>query len=104
MSNNTYTIILIVIMALVTFLLRTLPFFIFGERKTPAYISFLGNYLPFAVIGMLVVYCLKDVSFEAGNMWLPQLISVVFVAVLHLWKRNTLISIILGTVCYMILT
>ena len=101
--NNTHAIILIAIMAAVTLLLRILPFFIFGERKTPPYISFLGKYLPFAVMGMLVVYCLKDVSFLKAGLWIPQAISVIFVAMLHIWKRNTLLSVISGTVCYMIL-
>ena len=103
MSNNTYVIVAIVIMASVTFLLRVLPFLIFRDRKTPAYVEFLGKYLPYAIMGMLVVYCLKNVSFVSAPFGIPELIAVILVAVLHIWKRNTLLSIISGTVCYMLL-
>lgn len=93
----------IVIMSAVTLLLRVLPFLVFGQRQTPAYISFLGKYLPYAIMGMLVVYCLKGISFLNAPFGLPELIAVALVVVLHIWKRNTLLSIICGTVCYMIL-
>ena len=93
----------IVIMSAMTLLLRVLPFLVFGHRKTPAYISFLGKYLPYAIMGMLVVYCLKGITFTAAPFGLPELIAVALVVVLHVWKRNTLFSIICGTVCYMIL-
>lgn len=103
MSSNTYVIIAIAVMAGVTFLLRVLPFLIFGDKKTPAYIEFLGKYLPYAIMGMLVVYCLKGVSLVTAPFGIPELIAVVLVAVLHIWKRNTLLSIISGTACYMVL-
>ena len=103
MSNPMYMMIAIAVMAGVTLLLRVLPFLIFGDRKTPAYIEFLGQYLPYAIMGMLVVYCLKGVSLLAAPHGLPELIAVAAVVLLHLWKRNTLLSIGGGTVLYMIL-
>ncbi len=101
--SNTYVIIMIAIIAGVTMLLRFLPFMIFGERKTPAYIDFLGKYLPYAIMGMLVVYCLKGMSLTEAPFGIPEIAAVAVTAGLHVWKRNTLVSIICGTVCYMIL-
>ncbi len=101
--DNTYVITAIAVIAAVTFLLRVLPFLIFGERKTPEYIEFLGKYLPFAIMGMLVVYCLKGVSFIEYPFGIPEAVAVAVVALLHIWKRNTLLSIVSGTACYMIL-
>ena len=94
----------VAVIALITAALRFLPFIIFkNDKKTPAIITKLGRILPFAVMGMLVVYCLKDVSFSSPSGFVPALISCIVVAVLHIWKRNTLISIVSGTVCYMLL-
>ena len=95
---------LIVVAVLVTMATRFLPFLIFGEnRKTPPIIEYLGKVLPFAIMGMLVVYCLKDVSVLNFPYGLPEIISCVVVAALHVWKRNSLLSIGGGTVCYMLL-
>lgn len=95
---------LILVMALVTAGLRFLPFMIFTKgRKVPEVVAYLGRVLPYAVMAMLVVYCLKEISFVQMPFGLPELISVVLVVVLHVWKRNTLLSIIGGTVCYMVL-
>ena len=94
----------VAIMAIGTALLRFMPFLVFnGNRKTPPIIEKLSKTLPFAVMGMLVVYCLKDVSFAGISGFLPQLISCLVVGVLYIWKRNTLLSIIAGTACYMAL-
>ena len=77
-----------------TMLTRFLPFLIFPEGKTPPkYITYLGTVLPYAVIGLLVVYCLKDAVFSAFH-GLPELIAIVFIFVLHKWKKNTLLSIV----------
>lgn len=103
MNGNVYAAASVAVMAGVTLLLRVLPFLVFRKGKTPAYIEFLGKYLPYAVIGMLVVYCLKDVSFTNAPFGIPELISAGSVVVLHIWKRNTLLSIIGGTACYMLL-
>lgn len=95
---------IIVVAALVTAATRFLPFLIFGRGKeTPDIIVYLGKVLPYAIMGMLVVYCLKDVNFLAFSHGIPELLGCVAVAVLHIWKRNTLLSIGVGTVFYMLL-
>jgi len=102
--NNTHAILTIAVCALVTAGLRFFPFLIFGEnRKTPPVIAYLGQVLPFAIMGMLVVYCLKDVSFISAPFGIPEAIGCAVVAGLHVWKRNTLLSIGAGTVVYMLL-
>ena len=102
--NDWHTWCTIAVIALVTALLRFLPFSIFsGNRKTPKIVEKLGRVLPYAIMGMLVVYCLKDLNFASAPGFLPQLIACAVVVVLHVWKRNTLVSIIGGTVCYMVL-
>ena len=102
--NDWYVWCTIAVIALVTALLRFLPFSIFsGNRKTPKIVEKLGRVLPYAIMGMLVVYCLKDLSFAGVSGFLPQLIACAVVVVLHVWRRNTLVSIIGGTVCYMVL-
>lgn len=94
----------IAVISLVTIGLRFLPFLIFGEnRKTPPVIAHLGQVLPYAIMGMLVVYCLKDVRLTAALFGIPQAIGCAVVALLHIWKRNTLLSIGGGTLCYMLL-
>ena len=90
------TAILIGVVALVTLLLRFLPFLVFnGKREAPRYILFLGDKLPYAIMGMLIIYCLRNVTFTA--------VGVLIVAALHIWRRNTLLSILGGTVVYMVL-
>ena len=95
---------MIAVIALVTAALRFLPFWIFGEnRKTPPLINYLGQVLPYAIMGMLVVYCLKGISLSSFPFGLPEIIGCSVVTLLHIWKRNTLLSIGVGTVCYMLL-
>ena len=92
------------VIALVTALTRFLPFVIFrDEQKVPQFIRKLGNVLPHAIMGMLVVYCLKDVQITEPSSLLPAVLSCLVVAVLHILRRNTLLSILVGTVCYMCL-
>ena len=87
-----------------TMLTRFLPFLLFPAGKpTPKYIQYLGKVLPAAVFGLLVIYSLKDVSLFAGSHGIPEFISIVVVIGLHLWKRQMLLSIASGTVCYMLL-
>ena len=94
----------ILAVAAVTALLRFLPFLLFGKKGTyPAFIRYLSAVLPYAVMGMLVVYCLRGVSFATAAGWLPQLLSAAVVVLLHLWKENTLLSIVAGTACHMLL-
>ena len=100
--TQTYAAILIAIMAVVTMLLRFLPFLVFG-KETPSYIAYLGKVLPSAIIGMLVVYCLKDTSLIEAPHGLPELIAGLSVVGLQAWKRNSLLSILAGTVIYMLL-
>lgn len=87
-----------------TVLTRFLPFLLFPAGKpTPKYIQYLGTVLPSAVFGLLVVYCLKNVSLFTGNHAIPEIISIGAVIGLHIWKRQMLLSITGGTVCYMVL-
>lgn len=97
-------IITIAVIVLGTMITRFLPFILFpAGKKTPEYVQYLGKVLPAAVFGLLVVYCLKHVSIFSGSRGLPELISILLVVVLHLWKRQMLLSIAGGTVCYMLL-
>ena len=97
-------IITIAICVLGTMLTRFLPFLIFSSKKpTPKYIVYLGKALPCAVFGMLVVYCLKNVSILTGTHGLPELLAIAVTAGLHLWKKNMLLSIAGGTIVYMLL-
>ena len=99
-----HDILLVVVAALVTMATRFLPFLIFGEnRKTPPLVTYLGQVLPFAIMGMLVIYCMKDVSFLSAPFGIPEILGCAVVALLHLWKRNSLLSIGVGTVFYMLL-
>ena len=96
--------ILIAVMVLATQLTRALPFLAFpAGRPTPKYIAYIGKVLPAAVFGMLVVYCLKNVNILGGSHGLPELIGIVIVVLLHLWRRQMLLSIAGGTVAYMLL-
>ena len=94
--------VLIAVMAAVTILLRFLPFLIF-RKQTPPYITYLGKVLPSAIIGMLVIYCLKDVSLTTHPHGLPELIAAACVVGLQVWRRNSLLSILSGTIVYMVL-
>ena len=92
------------VIALVTALTRFVPFLVFGGgRKPPQVVERLGTVLPGAIMAMLVVYCLKGTSFASAEGWLPAFIGVFVTAGLHVWKRNTLLSIVGGTVVYMLL-
>lgn len=101
---NLHSVFIVAVVAIVTIALRFLPFFIFGGKKeTPEIILYLGKVLPYAIMGMLVIYCLRNIptgNFQTGAV---QLLACAVVALLHLWKRNTLISIIGGTMVYMLL-
>ncbi len=102
--NNSYTALMIVVIASVTILLRFAPFLVFGnKRKTPELLDYLGKVLPYAMMGMLVVYCLRGIPFVAMPFGVPEIIACTVVVGLHVWKRNTLVSIFGGTVCYMML-
>lgn len=94
----------IALIALATMLTRFLPFLLFpAGRPTPKYIQYLGKVLPSAVFGLLIIYCLKNVSIFGESHGIPELISIALVILLHLWKRQMLLSIAGGTICYMLL-
>ena len=100
----TQQIITIAIVVLGTMLTRFLPFLLFPAGKpTPKYVRYLGKVLPHAVFGMLVLYCLKHVTIFTGSHAIPEMLSIALVVALHLWKRQMLLSIAGGTVCYMLL-
>lgn len=100
----TQQIITVGMVVLATVLTRFIPFLVFPEGKpVPKYVQYLGKVLPPAVFGLLVIYCLKNVSIFSGSHGLPELISILLVVVLHLWKRQMLLSIAGGTICYMLL-
>ena len=102
MSTASHSAILVAVMSLVTILLRFLPFLVF-RKKVPPCITYLGRVLPPAIIGMLVIYCLKDTVITSAPLGLPELIAGVMVVLLQAWKRNALLSILCGTVVYMLL-
>jgi branched-subunit amino acid transport protein AzlD len=88
-----------------TMITRFLPFLIFSSNKpTPRYIQYLGKVLPGAVFGLLIIFCLKNVNIFSGTHGIPELICILIVIALHLWKRQMLLSIAGSTICYMLLT
>ena len=93
----------IAVMAAVTIALRFAPFLILAGRPTPKVILYLGRVLPYAIMGMLVVYCLRDMSFTSAAGFIPELAAGAVVVVCHVLRRSTLLSILAGTVCYMLL-
>lgn len=100
----TQQIVTIAVVVLGTMTTRFLPFLLFpANRPTPKYIQYLGKVLPAAALGLLVIYCFKDISLLSGSRGIPELLSVGIVVGLHLWKRRMLLSIAGGTVCYMLL-
>ena len=103
MSGTAYSALLVAVMSVVTILLRAAPFLIF-KNKAPAYVIYLGQVLPPAIIGMLVIYCLKDTKLLSAPFGDPEIIAGLLVVGLHAWKRNIMLSILAGTVAYMLLT
>ena len=94
----------IAVAAIVTMLIRFFPFAVFGgDKKRPVVIDYLADVLPYAIMGMLVVYCLRNVHVLSGTHGLPEFISILVTGVLHIWKRQMLLSIAGGTICYMLL-
>lgn len=100
--NDTYILIAIAITSFLTILLRFTPFLIFKE-KLPSVLEYLGKVLPEAIMAMLVIYCLKDVTLFQGNHGIPEIIALIVVYIVHKLKHHTLYSILSGTITYMIL-
>ena len=97
-------IITVALIILATVIMRFLPFVLFPDNKpTPKFIHYLGVVLPAAVFGLLMVYALKGVSFFSGSFGIPELIGIAVTAAVHLWKKQMLLSISAGTICYMLL-
>jgi len=94
---------LVAVIALVTAALRFLPFLLLRGNQTPPFIAYLGKVLPFSIMGMLVVYCLRHLSFSAMPFGIPEILACLAVVLVHIWKRNTLLSILSGTALYMAL-
>lgn len=104
MNPTVYAVAACAVMAVVTYLTRALPFLLFGRKgDPPRIVLYLGRVLPPAVIAMLIVYCLRGTSFASPNRWAPALIAGLFVVLVHLWKHNNMLSILGGTVLYMVL-
>ena len=102
--TTSQSIITILAVVLGTVATRVLPFIVFpADRKPPRYIQYLGKVLPAAVIGLLVIYCLKDTTFLSGWHGLPEMISILCIVAIYIWKKNALLCILSGTVIYMIL-
>jgi branched-subunit amino acid transport protein AzlD len=89
--------------ALATLITRALPFLLFGTREPPAFVVYLGRVLPPAVMAMLVVFCLKDTPVLTSPFGLPELLAVSATAGLYLWRKNMLLAVLAGTICYMAL-
>lgn len=102
--TTTEQILTIGLMAAAVVLTRFLPFLAFpSEERTPRFVRFLGRFLASAVFGMLVIYCLKDVSFTTGNHGWPELLAIAVTCLLHVWRKNMLLTIAGGTACYMLI-
>lgn len=99
-----HSIAIILCVAVCTLLTRAIPFLLFGGKKEVSpIIQYLGKVLPSAIMTILVVYCLKDVSIFAGSRGVPEFLAILAVVILHLWKKNTLLSIGVGTIFYMLM-
>lgn len=104
MPDMRHAMIIILVMGLMTLATRILPVLIFGRgEKVPDYILYLGKVVPYTAMGLLIVYCLRDVQVTESPHALPELISITAVTLTYLWKRNTILSVVVGTVLYMIL-
>ena len=102
MVDYTHAMLVILVMGLVTLATRIVPVLIFGRGgKVPELILYLGRVVPYTAMGLLIVYCLKDVSVMEGSHGLPEAIALALVAVSYLWKRNTILSVVAGTAVYM---
>ena len=97
------TILVILVCAVCTYQERLLPFLVFSRGEPPKWVGYLGKVLPTAIMATLVVYCLRDTTFESPGGFAPQAIAVAVTAGLHLWRKNTLLSVLGGTAAYMLL-
>ena len=104
MANLDHAMLVILVMGIVTLATRILPVLIFGQgKKVPDYILYLGKVVPYTAMGLLIVYCLKDMSLFASSHALPELLALAIVSGTYLWKRNTIFSVVIGTAVYMLM-
>ncbi len=103
MNNTIYPLAVIGVIAVVTWALRAFPFLLFGNRPLPKVIRYLGKALPPAIMTVLVIYCLRDISFSQSPFGIPELAACALVVILQVLRKNMYLSIIAGTVCYMAL-
>ena len=104
MTESAHAMIVILVMGAVTLATRILPVLIFGrDGKVPDFVLYLGRVVPYMAMGLLIVYCLKDVEVLGGSHGIPEMIALAAVAASYIWKRNTIASVLLGTVVYMVL-
>ena len=103
MNNTIYPLAVIGVIAVVTWALRAFPFLLFGNRPLPKVIRYLGKALPPAIMTALVIYCLRDISFSQSPFGIPELAACALVVILQAVRKNMYLSIIAGTVCYMVL-
>ncbi len=102
--TTTQAFIIVCMVTLGTVITRFLPFLLFqGAKSNNVFMKYLGKVLPYSAIGLLVVYCLKDISFFSMNGWIPEAIAILCIVILHAWKNNVLLSIGVGTAVYMLL-
>lgn len=104
MTEYGHAMLIIAVMGGAVLATRILPVLVFGRSdKIPEFILYLGKVIPYTAMGLLIVYCLRDVSILHGSHGLPELIALAAVTASYLWKRNTILSVIIGTVIYMFL-
>ena len=104
MPDYGHAMIIILVIGAAALATRILPVLVFGRgEKVPDFILYLGKVVPYTAMGLLIVYCLKDVSIVKGSHALPEIISLAAVSASYLWKRNTILSVVLGTILYMVL-
>ena len=103
MLSTSQMLITILVAGVCTFATRVIPFAIFGNRKVPEIIKYLGKILPPAIIGVLIIYCIKDSYNFQLSTFLPQILGIIITAVMHLWRKNVLLSISVGTISYMLM-
>ena len=104
MTENVHAMIVIVVMGLAVLATRIVPVLIFGRgEKVPEFIMYLGRVVPYTAMGLLIVYCLRDVPVLEAPHALPEIISLAVVTLTYLWKRNSILSVVIGTVLYMFL-
>jgi len=104
MINISHSLAIIAVVAICTLVLRATPFIVFGNRKViPAWITYLGKYLPPAIMTTLVFYCLRCINFFEANYGIPELVATILVIILHSWKKNILLTVAVSTICYMVM-